>query len=272
MSRKFLVMGLASLFLLYGFLLTKSGVQAQSNDYASVYHKTAHEDYVLKRAQYLRFKTQTSASNAIDSTIVMLQARDQATIDYLKSLKARLNEAKGIDDQVKNELRIKLDEEIQWFGEHKAKLSSANSLEDVVADSNLAKTEFGNLDSVIYQSLSEIAFGKTVDYQSRLTDILNTIKDKISKIKNEQREDYSFSVEKLQTIDRWLFESENHLDRSTQKQVSAQEFLARFNLAARVGGPDLYSNILLNSNDSKQYIRETGTYLKEVVREIKTAE
>jgi len=254
---------------------------ADENSYAKAYqnyvdstetYNKAHEDYVLKRAQYLRFKTQTSSTDALNSTITLLQARDQVVIDYLKTLKERLTYAKEVSDQDNAELNGKLDDEISWFADHRDKEPSASSLDDVVADSAIAKKEFDSLNGVIYKTLSVVVYGKTLDYQSRLNDILNSLKDKMAKIKSDQRQEYTFSADKLTTIDRWLYESQNHLDRSTEKQQAAETAITKIDIGKGLGGQPYYNSVLSNSNSSKQYIRETGTYLKEVIREIKTAE
>ena len=170
-------------------------------------YNTAHDDYVLRRSQYLRFKTLQSQQDAFDATSKMIQERDDVNTSYLTALKERLNEAVGTDDQAKADLNVRIDDEIGWFTDHKSKIHTAGTLDDLISDSNLAKARFAYEDTLFYEILSQISSGKITDYDERLKDIFDQLKKKIDEIKAENRDDYKLSDSKLQQLDRWVFEA-----------------------------------------------------------------
>ena len=234
-------------------------------------YKRTRDEYVLARSQYLKFKTLTAQNNAKEATKRMLEARDNVVVLYLQSIKAKVNETKGIDDPTEEGLFIRLDEEISWFSDHKAKLSSAGTLDDLVSDSNLAKGRWKSAAPLIYESLAVISSGKINDFQERLTNIFNGVKGKMNEIGKEEREEYKFSSRKIQIIDRWIFETENRITRSEGKQTEALEIISEY-AGGKKNEAKLFEDALIILDEAKQYSKEGSSFLKEIIREIKTAE
>lgn len=245
----------------------KEYVTAQSN------YRDAHDDYILSRAQYLRFQTQQSQTDAINSTAKMLVARDDLMIKYMLALRAKVNETKGISEDKKQSISSKVDEEIGWYNDHKQRLPSGGSLNDVIKDSENAKKKFSEEMPFFFDTLSIVSAGKVVSFRERMNDEISKLKDKIDKIKSSENPDERLSVEKLQTIDRWLFESDQRLARSEEKINEANDDMNEFynkrndNLRKQ---NSLYDSVITRIEESKQYLKDTNTYLLEVVREIKT--
>ena len=129
-----------------------------------------HDDYVLARSQYLRFDTLTSRNNAKEATRSMLAARDEVLIRYFESIIARTGEIDGLDQSTKDRLSSQLSDEVQWFGDHKASLVGAGSIEDLVADSNEARQRYNTLGPIIYEPLSQIPYGRVKRFQDRLNE------------------------------------------------------------------------------------------------------
>lgn len=235
-------------------------------------YEKAHDDYVLRRAQYLRFGTQTSRENAYDATKAMLEERDGVVISYLKSLEWRLKEADGLGGSLRDDLLVEIQEEILWHEEHKEDLSSAVTLEDLVKDSDKAKNRnTKNTEDISFKALSYLSYGKYNTLQERLDELLEDLKEKVRDIKEEEREEYMLDEEKLQTIDRWIIESERHIARSKEKKDESLEY-AFGTKAKKQVNLGSYNLVLDRLEESRILLRETITFLKELMRQIKIEE
>src|SRR3989344_292325 len=147
---------------LFVFLILISAREARG-DYATDYqsyinvagdYQTAHDTYLTARAAYLASQSLDSQDKAKAATLKMLESRDNLTNAYLKALISKIQAVKGMTDSDKSSLVGQINTEISWYTVHNNKLSSAGSLNDLVTDSNEAKSEFNTLTkTVIYKSL-----------------------------------------------------------------------------------------------------------------------
>lgn len=234
-------------------------------------YKKAHENYVLARSQYLKFNTLQSKTNARNATLAMLEARDEVAISYLDALKAKLEETPGISVDALDALYFRIDEEVAWFSDHKARLSSAATPEDLVDDSDQARDRYKSITPLFYEILSTISSGKLESFRVRFAEVFNAIKDKVNEIREEEREGYSFSSNKLQIIDRWIFETENRVSRAEGKKIEAGQLMDEIG-EKRKDNRSIYERVLVKQGESLLYLKEASSFLKEMVREIKTAE
>lgn len=232
-------------------------------------YEKAHEDYILKRAQYFRFGTLKSRDDAQAATLSMLQARDEVMILYIKSLKAKHKESVGISDVKREGFNLRLNEEVAWFENHKEVMTSAGSLADLVRDSDSAKNRYYSLYPLAYEVLATNSLGRLTDFQERVNDSFNQTKDKIELIKNEDRDEYKISENKIKLIDRWIFESENKITRGLEKQTYADSKIPTFGLIPGTTFGE-YNNTLSVMGEAQLFYKEACSFLKEVIREIKT--
>ena len=232
----------------------------------------AHDDYVLKKAQYLRFRTLKSQTDAIASTLTMLQKRDEVVIYFIKSLRAKLGGGIGISDARREALNFRLEAEIFWFEGHKEKLTSAGSLDDLVRDSGEAADRYDSRATLFYETLSVISLGKINDFKERITDLFTNIKEKVEVIRKEERDEYKFSERKIQILDRWTLESDNKIARGVEKQAAAEALTSNFQSSGFDGALPHYDRILFTLGEAQLFYREGSSFLKEVVKEITIAE
>ncbi len=236
-------------------------------------YRVSHEEYVLRRSQYLRFGTLKSQQDAHDATVVMLQERDSLLVSYLVALRERLDETIGVDEARRQGLMVQINEEVGWFEDHKQKVPSAGTLDDLVEDSKDVEKRFTLVEPLFYEVLSSISLGRVTYLEERLKDTFSKVKEKVDEIKKEDREGYTFSARKIQILDRWVLESENRIVRADEKQIEAESIIASF------GDPkerrtvlNLYSEAIGKIVESQQFLKESSSFMKEIVREIKTAE
>lgn len=229
----------------------------------------AHDEYVLRRSQYLKFKSLQSENDARKATTAMLQARDNVVIAYIVVLQKRMDEAKGITDGDRSLLKGQLDTEIAFFKDHRDRIPSAGTLDDLVKDSDKAKEEYTkDVNDLFYRVLFAISNGKVTDLKSRLTENFVEIKTKVELIRAETRPEYQFSVTKMQAIDRFVFESDNKIQRADEKQVVSTTIAE----IGRLFSAQEYTTRLGVLDESRLLLKDASSYLKEIVSQMKLKE
>jgi len=236
-------------------------------------YRRAHDVYRVTRAQYIRSKTQKAKTDAKGSTIKLLELRDDVIISYLKVLKARLSETEGVSDARFEGLAFKIDEEIFWYERHRNLVASAGSLEDLVDDSDEAKDRQKITERLYYEVLSNISYGKVSNYKERLKENLESLREKVDEIRVDERVGFSFSNRKMQVLDRWIFEAENLIIRTQDKQEETDDAINDMLQNKRqLNKVKPYNEIMEVLSDGKQFLKEASSYLIEVIKEIKIAE
>lgn len=263
---KKIISALAILLISFSFARAEEfDYQRALRDYEYNYslYNQAHDDYVLSRARFLQYKTLVAEEEAKKATYKMLSARDEVIKTLLTAIRMRIKENQGLADSEKESLFKKIDPEIVFYEDHQTRLSSAGSLSDFVKDSEEAKDRFNSAtELVIYSSLVNISVGKTSYQRSRIAKVISDLKTKISEIKAVGDKDVSF-------LDRFFIDLENKLLRSQDKETQAKEIIASAekSLKDRI---DDYNEAIGSTQGSYLYLKETVSYLKEVVRLIKT--
>ena len=232
-------------------------------------YRRAHDEYILARSQYLKFKTLTSQNTAKDKTAVFLEARGEVVISYIKALKERIKETQGIPDATRDGINTRLDAEISWFSDHKGRISGAGSLDDLVSDSDEAKRRYEVIEPLLYEALTVVSSGRVNRFRERLDETFSSVSQKVTQIREEEREEFQFDTRKLEIIDRWIFDTEARIIRSQEKQVEADQLISEFPSLKKKGASN-YNEVLEVLAESQQYLKEASLFVKEIIREIKT--
>lgn len=232
--------------------------------YNSDIYQKAHADYDIARSQYLSSQTISSQTKAQEATAAMLTDRDQVLSTYLTALRMALKDAPGVDNGTKESLFSLIDAEISWYGDHKTKISSAGSLDDLVADSNEAAEQFKQTELMIYQVLVTISIGNTTDYRERARTEINDLRTKLSEIKVN-------GDKNVDSIDRALTDAEDRLSRSIEKETDAQTRLSKMKSSDK-NKLVSFNSIELSVGESLSYIKEANSIVKDSIRQIKTAD
>lgn len=245
------------------------GAQEPDFDFARAYqdyvftrdvYESELSEYRLARSQYLQAKTLVSQSKARDATVEMLQARDDVVTAYLTAIRMRLIETDGVSTTIANGMTDRLDAEIAWYRDHKSRVSSAGSLEDLVADSAEARDQFKQTESLVYETLSIIADGKTKALRDDLSLLVSDARRKTFEI--ESNGDFNLSL-----IQRWIVEAEQKITRSLDKSIEAQTKVQGF-YESRGDRLELFNEIINLHTDSYQLLQDGNNFLKEVISEL----
>ncbi len=229
----------------------------------------AHAEYVLRRSQYLKFKSLQSENDARKATAAMLQARDNVVLAYITVLQKRMDESKGITDGDRSLLKGGLDAETAFFTDHRDKVPSAGTLADLVTDSDKAKVQYTkDVDELFYKVIFAISNGKVTDLKSRLNQSFGGVKTKVELIRAETRPEYQFSVTKMQAIDRFVFESENKIQRADEKQTAATTITND----SLMFNAQQYTTRLGVLDEARLLLKDASSYLKEIVNQMKVRE
>lgn len=228
-----------------------------------------HNDYVKARAQFFQFDTLTARNNAKEATRNMLQARDQVIIDYLEAVRKKILSIDGIEDFRRDGMLSTINDEQSWHRSHKDRLNSAGTLESLVEDSEEAFERWGTLEPTLYVLLSEIPYGRVNKFQERLDSIFTSTREKVLSIREEERPEYQLDVDKLERIDRMVFETEGRYNRSKDGLFEIRTEIDELSQQRNVNAKR-HSNIVLDLAESTQDLKEASLFMKEVIREIIT--
>lgn len=273
---------LGILLVLTFFVFAVSGAHAQSLDtseFDEAYqeyrlaleeYQKAHQEYSLARSQFLRFGTLTSRENAHEKTVRMLEAADEVIITHLRAVLIRLEMSENINNLQKAESRLSIQEEISWFTDHQANLSSSLTLNDLERDARIANTRYEQFYlKVVYQALAAISSGKLETFQERFSENFEELNIKLTNIRLDERDEYRLNEFELKRIDDWLLEIRNLVMRSEEKQLEADVKILELQLTRRVTR-GTYDNLIKTLSESFQHLKQASLYVNEIVKDIKT--
>lgn len=227
----------------------------------------AHSEYLLAKAQYEQAGTLVSQTKARETTEAMLEARDDVVLAYLTAVRMRMVEADGVGEITKNGLFTRIDAELSWFRDHKNRLSSAGTLQDLEDDSDEAADRFNELtQTVAYETLATVPFGRLSLMRSQTSSVLADINNKIFQVRSNGDKDTA-------VIERWAFEIDNKITRSLDKEIEAQALIPNFTPDQRNRTPNYaknFNDIIFRLEESRQFLRDATEYMREIIREITT--
>ncbi|QQS39460.1 hypothetical protein IPM62_02515 [Candidatus Woesebacteria bacterium] len=253
---------------------TGTAYEIAFNDYTlslEAYNK-AHEKYVLARAQYLRFDTLTARNEAKEATQNMLSARDDVIIKYLNSVVERLQETEGINQEARVRVITELENEISWFEDHKAGLVGAGSLDDLKSDSDEAAKRYNVLGQLAYEAVSFVPLGRVTKFQERLNENFLAVKDRVASIRSEERKEYQLTKRDLESIDNWIFETEQRIARGNVKYNKAQPIINTIRNKKSSNNSSLgkYNQVVAQLDLSKLDYKDASLSIREIIKVIKT--
>lgn len=230
-------------------------------------YNKARSDYLLARSQYLSAQTLAAQTQARNATAAMISSRDEVVRAYLLFLRTKVEEDKNIKPDIKEGLFARLNSEIAWYENHKGRIRSAGSLNDLVADSDEAKKQFETTTRVASEARSLVPIAAVEEARGVASGILGNTRDTINNISSNG--DHPVS-----SAQRWILEAENKLTRSFDKELEARKALESIQTggagnSTRTNPADDFNKLTLLLEESLQFIREGRDHLKEVVKNLK---
>jgi 3-dehydroquinate synthase class II len=195
----------------------------------------------------------------------MLSARDETIRTYLTALRMKLRETTGLSDAEKDATYSQIDAQIAWYNDHKDKLPSAQTLEDLVSDSNSAKDHFTATTAIIYSTLVQIDSGKIRGLRGEQVKVIDSLNQKIGQISQN-------GDKNVIPLERAISDIQNKVDRSVAKESEAQVAILKVQQkgASAAAMAAAYEDAIARLNDAFLYLKDINLNLQDVVRQIKT--
>lgn len=232
--------------------------------YNTQLYNDAYSAYQLARSQYLASNTLVAQNNAREATLKMLQARDEMLKTYLTAIRLRIKETSGISANDLNTAFAQIDNDFVWWSNHKTKLPSAGSLDDLVTDSDEAYAHYPATLMIVYQSLSTIFIGRLDSDRSDLGRSIADLKNKVAQIKANGDKDTS-------QIERSLIDVDNSVSRSVSKQSEAKNIINSLSLEKSSGSnEEKFADIKTKLKESLAYMNEAVNLINQIIIQIKT--
>jgi hypothetical protein len=261
----------ASLLSTHSVLAQDFSYQKALQDYKYTYslYAQADSDYQLAKAQYINSKTLTAQTKAQQATYAFLRARDDVLRTYLSALRQKLAETNGLVDSDRNILYSRIDQEVSWYIDHRDKIPSAGSLDDLFSDSEKAREHYKATEGLMYRIFSTLTDAPLRNFHDRIDNIISAASNITLEIKQNKDKDTS-------TIERWIIETQNRIDRSKEKEISTYRSIpsieqesSAFNASDKL---PIYNGFLTRYDESLQYLKEATSFLREIVNKIKTVD
>lgn len=255
------------------FLVSFDLVKAEEFNFSRAYsdyiynynlYRQNHTDYLVAKEAFLKYNTLTSKTEALEKTRTMLKNQDEVIKTYLTALRMKLAETSGISNYEQNVLYLKLDSEVVWFTKHQQDLNSAGTLEDLTDSANEGQQQYQKTEVLIYQTLGAILASKEMALREKISQKIKSLKEKTGEIRLNGDKNTAVA-------ERWLLEAENRLTRSQEKQFAAQQILSKIKDRDK-NKMTSYNQAQFMMEESHQYLKEANGYLKEVLKEIKSAD
>lgn len=227
-------------------------------------YREAHREYIVARQAYLAYQTLTSKATAQEKTLAMLRARDETVHTYLAALRMRLAASTGVTNYEQSILYLRLDDELSWYEKHKNNLPSAGSLEDLEKTAEEAQRRWLETEISAYKTLEVILRGKEKALLEQMSTIIEDLGNKLAQIRQK-------GDKKTTISERWLLEAENRLTRSKEKQNESLSLIQSFK-SYDVDKSRKFFEAQFVLEESHQYLKEAVSNLKELIREIKSAD
>ena len=258
MAKVLIVLSLLALPLLH--IVHATSEQAYSDYiYQSDQYRNSYSDFQIAKNEYLKFKTLTSQTTALEKTKLMLVQRDQLLQSYLNLLKEKLNEDTGLGAPDKNQYLGILQNELTFLNNHSALMPSIGSLDDATNISKQLESHY----LVLRTSIQQLRIALRLGAMSRLSLQYDDTVQKAQTLMDSNRA--GFPIEKQATIDRWFLQIGNKRTLYQQKidAIAAANGTLKKNSLQELD--DTANKLFQNIAEARQYLSEGSLYMSELL-------
>lgn len=250
--------------LLLGFLILAPNVRA---DYSSAYqdyvynyqiYRNAINEFQVAKSTYQTYRTLTAQNEAITKFKTVLKTRDTVMAVYYNLLQEKLNATPAVDDATKNTFNGIKTSEKNWLDAHQTKIDAAGSLDDLNSVSGEFDSRFPQMDLETRQTVGNVLLAKEADLKGQLDSLSGTETQVLAQIRQ--------SGQDTSVWDRGVISARSKLDLYQQKIDDARNIFYPQNNYYNQGIDIFQGQQALSS--ANQYLRETVSYLLEVIKGI----
>lgn len=215
-------------------------------------YRTSFVNFQTAKNRYLAYKTLVSQTEALSSTKVFLDERDQVIIAYLHML---------LEKNPPEDLNLRLQEEIVFYSDHKDKLFSIGSLEEAVIVSGGVKDRYPRTEVLARQIVIKILLSKVQAFENNLEKLEAGFEEKITSLKLQDKD--------VTTLERWLVETEKKRLLAHKKLDEAQGMTNKLTPMSSKKTSDDFKKIHALIFEANQYLKEGVAFLEEIKEELK---
>lgn len=259
--RKFL---LILLFLLAAGAARASSSQAYK-DYLYQFdvYRQKYADFKVAKNEYLKFKTLTSQTTALEKTREMMAQRAQLLRAYLLLLNEKLNENAGVADTERNTYQTLIRNEVTFLENHSQLVAQIGSLEDTQETSRDLESHYAVLQSSMRQTIAGITLGDLSVLAKSFDIALADAKALVSAHRG------IFTPEKHAALDRWLLQITNVRSLYQQKVDTMRGLTERLRGTSIEEQNQSFTTIQRGVGEARQYLLEGSGFLGELTTALK---
>lgn len=254
------------LLLLFSFIFTKSSIINASSsqayqDYLYQFdlYRQSYSDFTVAKNEYLKFKTLTSETTALEKTKSMLSQRDLLLRAYLLLLNEKLNEDRGLRIAERQTYQAQIRNEIIFLENQSQLVPSIGSLSDAQTVSKQLESHYLLLQTSIRQTIIAITLGTLANLAKQYDSTMTQVQSLLSPNRT------IFTPEKQATIDRWMLQITN------KRSLYQQKIDAIASLNAQLTGNDIndvdrkFADAQRQLTEARQYLVEGAAFLQELM-------
>lgn len=256
-------------------LLSGSSLKAQEPvfDFSKAYqdylfnfnqYRQAHQNYQTKRQAYLHYQTLQAKNEAEQATKFMLQRRDETIRTFLTALRLKLAAVTAVANYQQTLLYLNLDKEVVWYFDHQNKISSSQTLEEMLNLASETESHYLQTEVFAYQTLAAISAAKENKITEKLNKQIGLLEEKIAAIK-------TLGGKNTATAEKWLVSTKEKLHQIEERQKEAQKILSKLEVKQR-DKSKIFAQAEAFYQEAFLLIKQTHSYLEEIIKEIKEAD
>src|SRR3989344_935190 len=256
---------LAVIFLLFLAPHIFASSQQAYQDYLFQFdtYRQKYSEFTVAKNEYLKFKTLTSQTTALEKTIAMLSSRDLLLRSYLLLLNEKLNEDRGLVLTERQTYQTLINNEVIFLEDHSRLVGSIGSLDDADHASGQLASHYTVLGASVRQPLGGVTLGQLAVLAKEFDTTLASARA----LSDSNRG--TFPPQKQATIDRWLLQIANIRSLYQQKIEQIVSTNNTFNGNTLDIQNRNLSDLKKNVSEARAYLLDGTRFLQELVESLR---
>ena len=219
--------------------------------------------FTSAKNEFLNYNTLTSENKALEATRKLLNQRAVTVKTYLTALRMRLKEATLILNYDQNFLYIKIDDEVTWIPQHLLEYASAGTINDLLRTSAVFEKRYPDMEALAIKALGQIVFQEETALEEEVNALITKTEAKIAQMRE--------TGEETTMEERWLIQAKEKVKRSSEKGAEALKITNNIKISS-TNKIAYWNQAQVLFEEENQYLKEACSNLREIIREVKSAE